>query len=240
MTRLALKSTVADADTRDMADLTRLLSDIYGPQASEEAPQEGVVPDSAVVEDEIEPFSDLLTDEKPAWDDEGRLDDVFSAWRPGPDEYAAAGEHEMVAECIDDEDVLGWATPLSEDSPFTTGLGWTDFKAEESDGAIGGEAPGADGLDDQVDTVDDLIWTAPGAEHLDTPTEEDLPSRDASTTPLDVSPPPVESWGTHIPEVPVADVQPLDQPVRSTPWTRASDDILPSGGVRGGLRFLRR
>ncbi|MGC1512715.1 MAG: hypothetical protein WA797_07375 [Acidimicrobiales bacterium] len=203
-----------------MADLTRLLSDIYGPQTSTETPQEGVVPDSAGVEDEIESFSDLLTEEMPAWDDEERLDDVFSAWQPGPDEYAAAGEHEMVAEAIAGEDVLGWAAPLSESSPQATALDWNDFEAEESDETIG--------------------WAAPEAERLDTPTEEDLPPLDVATAPLDVSPPPVESWGSHIPEMPVADVQPSAEAVRMTSWTRANDDILPSGGVKSGLSFLRR
>ncbi len=220
MTRLVLKSSVAGADTGDMADLTRLLSDIYGPQASTEAPQEGVDPDSTGVEDEFESFSDLLTEEMPAWDDEERLDDVFSAWQPGPDEYAAAGEHEMVAEAIAGEDVLGWAAPLSESSPQATALGWSDFEAEESDGTIG--------------------WEAPEAEHLDTPTEEDLPSLDAATAPLDVSQLPVESWGSHLPEMPVADVQPSATAWRTTSWTRTNDDILPSGVVKSGLSFLRR
>lgn len=237
MTRFALKSSMAGADTGDMADLTRLLSDIYGPQASTEAPQEGVVPDSAGVEDEIESFSDLLTEEMPAWDDEERLDDVFSAWQPGPDEYAAAGEHEMVAEAIADEDILGWAAPLSESSPQATALDWSDFEAEESDETIGWEAPEAV----KSETSDETIgWEAPEAELLDTPTAEDLPSLDAATAPLDVSPPPVESWGAHIPEMPVADVQPSAEVVRTTSWTRANDDILPSGVVKSGLSFLRR
>ncbi len=231
-----------------MADLTRLLSDIYGPQTSTETPQEGVVPDSAGVEDEIESFSDLLTEEMPAWDDEERLDDVFSAWQPGPDEYAAAGEHEMVAEAIAGEDVLGWAAPLSESSPQATALDWNDFEAEESDETIGWAAPEAEESDETIgwaapeaEESDETIgWAAPEAERLDTPTEEDLPPLDVATAPLDVSPPPVESWGSHIPEMPVADVQPSAEAVRTTSWTRANDDILPSGGVKSGLSFLRR
>ena len=75
-----------------MAELTRLLSDIYGsPPAAETETEE-------IETEEIESFSDSLPQPAPIWESEDQLDEIFSAWNPGPDQYASAEEHELVAE----------------------------------------------------------------------------------------------------------------------------------------------
>lgn len=86
-----------------MAELTRLLSDIYGSPPAAEAETE-----------EVESFSDSLPQPAPIWESEDQLDEIFSAWNPGPDQYASAEEHELVAEPFTAD--AQWA-PVDESAP---------------------------------------------------------------------------------------------------------------------------
>ncbi len=101
-----------------MAELTRLLSDIYGPPPAAEAETE-----------EIESFSDSLPQPAPIWESEDQLDEIFSAWNPGPDQYASAEEHELVAEPFTADDQ--WA-PVDESTPVDSSSAPDPFEPIQS------------------------------------------------------------------------------------------------------------
>ncbi len=118
----------------DMAELTRLLSDIYGAPKPSETPVDASgldteEPATTPFDDEMESFTDTLTETKPIWDNEESLDEVFAAWQPGPDQYASDTEREMVAEAIDEEQFTAWQAPEAEaesepeNDPFA---GWAE------------------------------------------------------------------------------------------------------------------
>jgi len=71
-----LKRAPEASDVASMSDLSQLLGDLY----SDETP----VPKA------------------PEWSSEEALDDAFASWVPGPAEGAAAAEHAIVADVLDD------------------------------------------------------------------------------------------------------------------------------------------
>ncbi|MGK2958559.1 MAG: hypothetical protein ACSLFB_09225 [Acidimicrobiales bacterium] len=143
-----------------MAELTRLLSDIYGGPMPSEAPVDTSEFDTSEFDtsefdttpfdDEMESHPDTLTEAKPIWENEESLDEAFAAWQPGPDQYASDTEREMVADAIDEEPFTAWQAPQAEgesepeNDPFA---GWAESVDEPEEFSTKAE-------------VDEIHWSA--------------------------------------------------------------------------------
>lgn len=224
-----------------MAELTRLLSDIYGKKDSSDS-EEVEETSEATNSDAMESFSEELAEALPAWNDDEHLDEFFSSWNSGPDAYASPNEHEIIAESANDaveghwESSVDWSKSTDIDAPVEHENGFEDWDGFDSNELDSNEFDSNDlyssEIADNEELTDTSAWTTPDSQAVDhdpIPQPTHLPNWEAEA-----------SWSAQIPEAPTKEPASVVPTVRQTGWTRAHDDILPSGVAKASRRLFGR
>lgn len=213
-----------------MADLSKMLGDVYGEAETEPAPAPAA--------------------RAPEWADDERLDEAFDGWTPGPSADASPTERRLFAGRPDDDPAPladDLATALSEAVLAET----SDDEADEpvatdqveNDVAAVPYTPRKNAFDFAAPSNDDDIYKAMailrGAEAEEQArAASPTPAREEPIAPIEpteaVAPAPLEPM----------DLEPAVSVAPSGPWQRDDDDILPrrGGKARRGLQlsFRRR
>lgn len=203
-----------------MADLSNLLSDVYGEAAPPAAP------------------------EPPAWADDAKLDEVFSDWQPGPSDDAPRAERAVVGESGGLVGALharaAGTTSGSPEPAVAAPIAVPDLPepvAEAADAKPAGGAPLDDDLAAALSAA--LAAAPPPAPPAPTPAAPPTVRESLEDALFDAfapiaTPPAVEPGAEErAPVAPVAvTTVAATEPEPARAWQRADDDILPRGGRR--------
>lgn len=210
----------------DMADLSKVLGDVYGNAAKED--------DRAAPASEAAPVYSPASSTAPTWADEARLDEAFANWNPGPGPDAPAAERDLFV-----------ATPaigrLDDDLAAALSEALADAPTTAVDPAPSSAVPPISSPDERDAPVATTPVPArppasPNAAWLADVIRPDI--RPATPIVDPAAAPEIEAPEI---EAPVAEAPPspaVPMPIRS--WQRDDDDVLVRHSSRGGSRLTRR
>lgn len=210
-----LKESAGSVEDHLMADLSKVLGDVYG-AGQPATPAAAPAPADAEAAPRREPAA-------PEWADDSRLDEAFANWNPGPGPDAPAAERDLFVNTPSrplDEDLAAALSEALADAPVPAPIA-----PPAPPVAPANEAPSA------LRPSQSAAWLA------DVVRPDERPAR---VRPADVEPEPmVEASPEPAPaqavDEPVADATPApSMPLPSRAWQRSDDDVLAGTSARGG------
>lgn len=202
-----------------MADLSKMLGDVYGEAPSKPA-------------------------EAPEWSDDARLDEAFSGWTPGPSDDASAAERRFFGNRPEEE-----PAPLADDlATALSEAVLADTSGDVAIDEVAGDTEAELEVDaePEIEALQPYRPKTKAFDFSDLSVGTDI-YKDMAVLrhdpEVETQPEPVVA-DAKAAMAPVADVEPEPAPVSvaAGPWTRDQDDILPRRGGRSrGLQLsLRR
>lgn len=210
-----LKKSAGSVEDHLMADLSKVLGDVYGagqPATLAAAP--------ASADDEAAPRREPTA---PEWADDSRLDEAFANWNPGPGPDAPAAERDLFVNTP--------SRPLDEDLAAALSQALADAPAPAP------SAPPAPPVAPAPEAPSALRPSQSAAWLADVVRPDERPARvrpvDVEPEPLiEASPEPAPTLALAEPAVEAAPAPSIPLPSRA--WQRTDDDVLAGTSARGG------